>query len=64
MPTSEKQLRSAKKYHEKFDDIKLRVPKGQREVLQNHAQSQGESLNSFLTRAASETMARDNEKGS
>ena len=62
MAQTDAQLRASKKYHDKFDDIKLRVPKGQREVLQNHAQSQGESLNSFLTRAANETMARDQAK--
>lgn len=59
MAQTEAQLRASKKYHDKFDDIKLRVPKGQREVLQNHAQSRGESLNTFLSRAANETMARD-----
>lgn len=62
MSQTDAQLRATKKYHGKFDDIKMRVPKGQREVLQNHAQSQGESLNSFLSRAASETMARDKQK--
>ena len=64
MPLTEAQATANKKYHQKFDDIKLRVPKGQREVLQNHAQSRGESLNSFLTRAANETMARDQSKES
>ena len=53
-----------KKYHQKFDDIKLRVPKGERELLQAHAESQGESLNAFLRRAAKETIARDREEGS
>ena len=59
MALTEAQANANKKYHQKFDDIKLRVPKGQREVLQNHAQSRGESLNTFLSRAAAETMARD-----
>ena len=56
MPTSQKQLDSARKYHEKFDDIKVRVPKGEREVWQDHARLQGESLNGFVYRAVSETM--------
>ena len=64
MALTQAQAAANKKYQQKFDDIKLRVPKGQREIMQNHAQSQGESLNSFLTRAASETMARDKEKDS
>ena len=64
MALTEAQAAANKKYLQKFDDIKLRVPKGQREILQNHAQSRGESLNSFLLRAAAETMARDNGKDS
>ena len=61
MALTDAQLRASKKYHGKLDDIKMRVPKGEREVLQNHAQSRGESLNAFLYRAANETMARDKE---
>lgn len=62
MPTSKKQLEAAKKYHDKFDDIKVRVPKGDRQVWQDHAASQNESLNGFITRAVSEAMERDLEK--
>lgn len=62
MPTPKKQLEAAKKYHDKFDDIKVRVPKGERQVWQDHAASQNESLNGFIARAVSETMARDREK--
>lgn len=61
MPQSEAQARAAKKYHQKFDDIKLRVPKGERQILQAHAESQKESLTAFLRRAINETMARDKE---
>ena len=64
MPQSDAQSRATKKYHQKFDDIKLRVPKGERELLQAHAESQGESLIAFLRRAAKETIARDREEGS
>ncbi len=59
MAQSEARLRASKKYHEKFDDIKLRVPKGERQMLQDHAAVQEESLNAFLYRAAKETMERD-----
>ena len=62
MPQTEAQARSCKKYHDQFDDIKLRVPKGERAVLHAHAASQGESLNNFLYRAVKETIARDNAK--
>ena len=62
MSQTDAQLRATKKYHEKFDDIKLRVPKGERKLLQDHAESQGESLNAFLYRAATEAIERDNKK--
>jgi len=62
MAQTEAQARAKKKYHEKFDDIKVRVPKGERQVWQDHAASQNESLNSFITRAVSEAMERDLEK--
>ena len=63
MATSTSQLRATKKYiREKLDEIKLRVPKGQREVIQQHAAKQGESVNGFITRAVKETMKRDDER--
>lgn len=45
-----------------FDDIKVRVPKGQKETLQAHAESQNESLNGFINRAIGEAVERDNAK--
>lgn len=62
MSQTEAQLRASRKYHDKFDDIKVRVPKGERQVWQDHAASQNESLNGFITRAVSEAMERDLEK--
>lgn len=62
MSQTEAQLRASKKYHDKFDDIKVRVPKGKRQEWQDHAASQNESLNGFITRAVSEAMERDLEK--
>lgn len=62
MAITEARKNSTKKYHQKFDDIKIRVPKGEREVLSNHAAEQGESLNTFIRRAIAETMERDNNK--
>lgn len=62
MGLTEAQVRAKKKYHDKFDDIKVRVPKGERQVWQDHAASQDESLNGFIIRAVSETMERDLEK--
>ena len=43
-----------------YDEIKIRVPKGQKDLIQAHAEAQGESTNGFINRAISETMDRDN----
>ena len=45
-----------------YDQIQFRVKKGQREVSQAHADSQGESMAAFITRAIRETMERDAQK--
>lgn len=42
-----------------YDQIPLRVPKGQKEVIQEHAKSQGESTNAFIIRAIKQTMEDD-----
>ena len=63
MASSEAAKRAVKKYdQEKIDRIAMRVPKGKREVIQAHAQEQGESINAFLSRAVDETVERDQEK--
>ncbi len=59
MAQSEARLRASKKYHEKLDDVKFRVPAGEREIIQAHARQTGESTNAFLYRAVKETMERD-----
>lgn len=63
MPRSEAMDRAIRKYDsEKVDRVIFRVPKGEKEKIQAHAESQGESLASFLNRAIRETMDRDLEK--
>ena len=42
-----------------YDQIPLRVQKGQKEVIQEHAKSQGESTNAFIIRAIKQTMEND-----
>jgi predicted HicB family RNase H-like nuclease len=59
MPPTEAQLRANKKYLAKFDNIQIRVPQGEKEVISDHAKSQGESLNGFVRRAIQEAMERD-----
>lgn len=57
------QLAASKKYHqEKLDEIKFRVPKGNKERIQEHAKEQGESTNAFIYRAVNEAIERDQRK--
>lgn len=42
-----------------YDEIKVRVPKGRKEIIQAHSEATGESVNGFINRAISETMERD-----
>lgn len=45
------------RYNEKaYDRISLVVPKGQKEVIKAHAESKGESLNSFIQKAIQSAM--------
>lgn len=56
---SEAQRRATNKYLEKFDEMRVRVPMGQKDIVKAHAEAQGESLNSFINRAINDTMERD-----
>lgn len=60
MPVSKAQQKAVSKYmKENYDEIKARIPKGQKEIIKTHAEVRGESLNAFINRAISETMERD-----
>ena len=54
------QRKATDKYLEKFDEMRVRVPSGDKAKIKAHAEAQGESLNGFIIRAMSETMERDN----
>ena len=61
--TSEAQRKAIAKWQkEKVEDIKFRVPMGEKAVIKAHADQRGESVNAFLLRAARETMSRDREQ--
>lgn len=60
MAISESQMRAVSKYVKNhYDRIEVKTPKGQREAIKTHAEGRGESVNSFINRAISETMERD-----
>ena len=63
MAATEAQKRATAKWNaEKVERVIFRVPKGSKEVIQLHAESQGESLSAFLNRAVKETIERDKKK--
>lgn len=59
MSQTDAQKRAIKKYHEKFDKLQIRVPSGEKEIIDAHAASMNESTNSFVRRAIAFTMEHD-----
>lgn len=45
-----------------YDRINLIVKKGQKQVIQQHAEKTGESVNGFINRAIEEAMQRDQQR--
>lgn len=61
MATTKAQQRAVSKYmKENYDEIKVRVDKGRKAVIQAHAASAGESVNQYITKAIDQRMERDN----
>lgn len=48
MPVSDSQKRATEKYLEKFEDIKIRVPAGSRDIYKNFAAANDYSLNALV----------------
>lgn len=62
MAVSKAQQKAVAKYMKNnYEEIKVRVHKGQKDIIKAHAESKGESVNGFVNRAISETMQRDGE---
>ena len=54
---TEAQLRAIKKWStEKVDEIKIRVPKGQKAEIQAFAKAHGETVNAFVNRLIRDAM--------
>lgn len=59
-PVSKAQQRATANYVRRtYDRIEIKVPKGQKDLVNAHAADHGESLNGFINRAIDETMTRD-----
>ena len=51
LKTKAEKLVTNDKYLKQLDDIKIRVPKGYRKVIQDYAKTQGISVNQLVIRA-------------
>ena len=57
---TEAQLRAIKKWSaEKVDEIKIRVPKGQKAEIQAFAKAHGETVNAFVNRLIHDAMTAE-----
>lgn len=62
MPASKAQQKAVNKYiKENYDVFQIRMPKGKKDIIKAHAESRGESVNSFINRAVDEAIGRDGE---
>lgn len=61
---SKAQQKAVHKYvKNNYDRVELTVkPKGKKDILKAHAERMGETLNTFINRAITETMERDNQQ--
>lgn len=58
-PISESRKRANENYLQKLEEIKVRVPKGKKAIIESHAKACGKSVNGFINEAIDEKMARD-----
>lgn len=63
MATTKAQQKAVNKYmNANYDRINLTVLKGRKAEIKAHAETFGESVNGFISRAIDETMKRDTAK--
>lgn len=60
MPISKAQQDAVNKYKRaNYDRLEMLVPKGKKEIIKAHAESMGESVNGFISRAIDNQIERD-----
>lgn len=65
MAISKAQKKATAKYvAAHYDDIRIRLAKGKKEIIAAHAAARGESVNGFINRAITETIEKDNSENS
>ena len=64
MAVSKAQQKAVHKYVKaNYDRMELTVPKGRKDEIKAHAESRGQSVNSFIVAAIDEKMERDRAEG-
>lgn len=64
MPVSKSQQKAVHKYVKaNYDRMELTVPKGRKDIIKAHAETQGESVNGFINRAIDNQISQDLRKG-
>lgn len=57
---SNAQRKAVAKYNaNNYEQIQVRVPKGEKEAIKAHAESRGESVNGFICRVIEQAMERE-----
>ncbi|MCD8145883.1 MAG: hypothetical protein LUD84_01165 [Clostridiales bacterium] len=56
------QKRATEKYLKSKDEIRIRLPKGQKGIIKDHALQRGESVNAFIARAIENQIKQDSKK--
>ena len=63
MSPSDAQKRATRKWQtERVEEIRLRIPKGEKALFRAHVEKTGESLNGFFYRAGKEAMERESQE--
>lgn len=60
MAASEAQKKASVKYLEKLDEVRIRMPKGEKDGVKSAAVAVGESMNQYIINAIAQRMERDN----
>ena len=55
---TEAQKRATKKYLNDQDELKVRMPKGQKTIIEKYAKEHNQSMNGFITEAINKAMGR------
>ena len=59
MSVSEAQKKASIKYLEKLDEVRIRMPKGEKNNIKEAASAAGESMNQYIINAVDQRMERD-----